>query len=72
MFQAGVDALLSYTEERTRMRIRELGPCSATGEGVIDDDGVRTELPLHVRVRIAVEGDQDLGGRILDAMATTP
>ena len=57
LFEAGVDALLASTEERTRLRIRELGPCSASGVGTIDDDGVRTELPLHVRVTITVEGD---------------
>jgi N-methylhydantoinase B len=55
---AGIDALLAYTEERTRIRIRELGPGSASGEAVIDDDGVRLDLPLKVQVTITIDGSQ--------------
>ncbi len=55
---AGIEALLAYTEQRTRIRIGQLGNGSASGEAVIDDDGVRLDLPLRVKVAITVDGSQ--------------
>jgi N-methylhydantoinase B len=49
---------LAYTEERTRIRIRQLGRGSASGEAVIDDDGVRLDLPLRVKVTITIDGSK--------------
>lgn len=52
--KAAIDRLIEYTEERVRLRIDELEQTAATGEGLIDDDGVRIDEPLRVRVRIEV------------------
>ncbi|MCI4370732.1 MAG: hydantoinase B/oxoprolinase family protein, partial [Thermoplasmata archaeon] len=68
ILEEGIEALLSYTEERIRYQIRKLGDGTATGEAVIDDDGVRLELPLYVRVRVTIEGSQ----MILDFTGTDP
>jgi N-methylhydantoinase B len=48
---------LDYTEQRTRGRIEELGNGTAAGEAVIDDDGVRVDVPLTVRARITIDGN---------------
>jgi len=55
VLRSGIDALLAYTEERTRIAIRQLGDGSASGEAVIDDDGVRLDLPLTVRVKLTID-----------------
>ena len=54
--EAGIEALLAYSEQRTRIRIRELGRGAASGEAVIDDDGVCLGLPLRVKVTISIDG----------------
>lgn len=54
----GIDAVLAYTEQRVKVRIAELGPGSAEGKAMIDDDGVRTDTPLGVKVRITVGTDR--------------
>ncbi len=68
ILESGIESLLSLTDERTRRRIRQLGPGSATGEGFIDDDGVRLDMPLRVQVTITV-GDDDL---VIDFTGTDP
>ncbi len=56
MVEGCVEALLDQTEERTRIKIRELGTGTAQGEAVIDDDGVILDRPLWVRVTLTIRG----------------
>jgi N-methylhydantoinase B len=50
----GIEQLFAYTERRARLRIGQLRPGSYEGSAVIDDDGVRLDEPLTVRVRVTV------------------
>jgi N-methylhydantoinase B len=58
LLRTGVQAMFAHTESRVRHRLAAIGPQTGTGEAVIDDDGVRLDTPLRVRVRLTVRSDR--------------
>lgn len=65
---SAADALIDYTERRTRAAISALPRGEYIGSATIDDDGVLVGAPLTVRVRLATDGDT----LVLDFSATDP
>jgi N-methylhydantoinase B len=51
-----VDALLAYTERRTRAGLAQLPRGAFEAEGVVDNDGYSDE-PVRLRARLVIDGD---------------
>jgi len=56
-FAAAADDAISYTRTRMRHEVAALAPGTYRGEYAIDDDGIRTGVPLVVRVSVTVSAD---------------
>lgn len=65
--EAGCDALLDYTERRTRARLAQLDGAAGSAEDALEGDGVTTD-PVPVRVRAQVAQ----GTLTLDFTGTSP
>jgi N-methylhydantoinase B len=52
--KAGIDAYLDYTETRTRAALAALPPGRHQASYPIDDDGINTDKPHHIRVTITL------------------
>jgi N-methylhydantoinase B len=56
-FAEAVDAAIAYTRNFMQKEVAALGPGTYRGEYRIDDDGIRTGLPLVVRVSVTLTED---------------